>query len=56
MLKKQHKKSCSKQLLKDPFPQKEKEYLDLICSFIVDDIINKVNDDKKESYSLRKNQ
>lgn len=56
MLKKQHNKSCAKLPPKDLLPEREKEYLDLLCSFIVDDIINKVNDDKEESYSLRKDQ
>jgi len=53
MLKKQNNISSSKETSKDPFAEKEKEFLDLICSFIVDNIINKVNDDKEEGNSLR---
>lgn len=30
----------------------DKEFLDLICDFLVDDIIKKVNNDKKESDRL----
>lgn len=54
MLQKKHIKSCSKQSPNSPFSEKEKDYLDMICNFIVDDIINKVNNDKKKSNRLRK--
>lgn len=54
MLKKQHNKLSLEQQSKASFSQKEKEYLDLLCNFIVDIILNKVNDDKEEGNCLRK--
>jgi len=54
MLQKLHIKSRSKEPPENTFSDKEKEFLDLICNFLVDDIFNKVNDDKKESNRLCK--
>jgi len=39
---------------KELFSQREKDFLDLVCNFLVDDIIQKVNDEKKGN-RLRKN-
>lgn len=55
MFKKQNNKLSLDQQCKTSFSQKEKEYLDLLCNFIVDIILNKVNDDKEEGNCLRKN-
>lgn len=34
---------------KDLLSQREKDFLDLVCNFLVDDIIKKVNNEKKDN-------
>lgn len=52
MLQKQHINLKAKEPPENTFSKKEKEFLDLICNFLVDDIFNKVNNDKKEGNRL----
>lgn len=52
MSKKQHIKSGSSELSKNSFSEKEKELLDLVCNFLLDDIFKKLENAKKEGDRL----
>ncbi|SFO27740.1 hypothetical protein SAMN05421741_13219 [Paenimyroides ummariense] len=56
MLKKQHIKTGSNEHSKNSFSEKEKEFLDLICDFLVDDIFKKLENAKKEGDRLCEDQ
>lgn len=49
MIRKLHTQPTQSEPSKNDFSQREKDFLDLVCNFLVDDIIKKVNNEKKDN-------
>lgn len=49
MIRKLHPQPIKSELSKNDFSPREKDFLDLVCNFLVDDIIKKVNNEKKDN-------